>query len=93
MAESYTADGLFVTGFTVDEVLAIQGQAKKDVLAGRVITSYGNQGTSVGKQFALPPGKVLAECAHALKELDPETYGYNRAGRRVHANFSARNPL
>ena len=93
MAETYTAEGLFVTGFTVDEVLAIQAQAKKDVLAGRVITNYGNQGTSVGKQFAMPPGKILAECAYALKELDSDTYGLNRTGRRVHANFSESNPL
>lgn len=89
MAEVYTAQGLFVTGFTVDEVLAIQAQAKKDVLAGRVITSYGDQGKSVQKQFAMPPGQILIECAYALKSLDPTTYGYNRTTRRGHANFGS----
>lgn len=93
MAESYTAQGLFTVGFTVAEVLAIQAQAKKDVLAGRVITSYGDQGKSVQKQFAMPPREMLAECAYALKHLDPDTYGSNRATRRVHANFGARGDL
>lgn len=87
MASEDKATGLFVTGFTVNEVLEIQAKAKEDVKAGRVITSYGNQGTSVSKQFALPVARVLSECAYALKTLDPETYGYTRSTRRVHSNF------
>ena len=88
MAESYKAQGLFITGFTLDEVLAIQAQAKKDVLAGRDITSYGDGGKNVGKTRNLPVGQILAECAEALKALDPTTYGLNRSTRRVHATFN-----
>ena len=84
---SSRATGLFVTGFTVTEGLAIQKKAKDDLLAGRVVTSYSSQGTSVSKQTTLSIERVLAECRLALKTLDPDTYGRPRASRRVHANF------
>ena len=88
MAASYKAQGLFVTGFTKAEVLAIQVRAKADVLAGREITSYGDGGKNVGKTRVMEVGQILAECDYALKKLDPSTYGNNRASRRTHANFN-----
>jgi len=58
------ARGLFITGFTISEVLAIQQRAKEFLLEG--------------KQFTLPVDQVLEECGHALRVLDPETYGKPR---------------
>ena len=34
--------------------------------------------TSVSKQFAMPVAEVLEECGHALRVLDPATYGKPR---------------
>lgn len=80
------AKGLFVTGFTVAEVLAIQTKAKSLVLEGKTIMNYTDSGTSVGKQFAMSPADVLEECAYALRRLDPDTYG--RAVSSFRINFS-----
>lgn len=69
------ARGLFVTGFTVAEVLAIQAKAKELLLEGKTLMNWSDSGTSAGKQFTMPIDEVLAECAHALLTLDPFTYG------------------
>ena len=69
------ARGLFVTGFTVSEVLAIQQKAKEFLLEGKTLMNWSDSGTSVGKQFTMPVDEVLVECAHALRILDPDTFG------------------
>jgi len=69
------ARGLFVTGFTVAEVLAIQARAKELLLEGKTLMNWSDSGTSAGKQFTMPVDQVLEECAHALRVLDPVTYG------------------
>jgi hypothetical protein len=69
------ARGLFVTGFTVQEVLAIQAKAKEFLTEGKTLMNWSDSGTSAGKQFTMPVDEVLEECAHALRVLDPETYG------------------
>jgi hypothetical protein len=69
---------LFITGFTVSEVLAIQARAKEFLLEGKTIMNWNDAETSVSKQFVLPVDQVLEECAHALKVLDPATYGRDR---------------
>ena len=69
------ARGLFVTGFTVTEVLAIQQKAKEFLLEGKTLMNWSDSGTSAGKQFTMAVDEVLAECAHALRILDPITYG------------------
>jgi len=69
------AQGLFTTGFTVAEVLAIQAKAKEMLLEGKTIMSWGDSGSNVTKQFPLSVKETLEECAHALRALDPETYG------------------
>jgi hypothetical protein len=74
------ARGLFVTGFSVSEVLAIQQKAKEFLLEGKTLMNWSDSGTSAGKQFTMPVDEVLEECAHALRILDPETYGA-RSGR------------
>lgn len=70
--------GLFTTGFTVAEVLAIQRRAKEMLLEGKTIMNWNDAETSVSKQFAMPVDQVLEECAHALRVLDPDTYGRPR---------------
>ena len=72
------ARGLFVTGFTVSEVLAIQQRAKDLLLEGKTIMNWNDAETSASKQFVMEVGQVLEECGHALRVLDPETYGKPR---------------
>lgn len=73
------ARGLFITGFTVAEVLAIQQRAKDMLAEGKTILNWNDADTSVSKQFVLPVDQVLEECAHALRVLDPATYGSTRS--------------
>ena len=72
------ARGLFITGFTVAEVLAIQQRAKSLLMEGKTIMNWNDAETSVSKQFTMPVDQVLEECAYALKVLDPATYGRQR---------------
>jgi hypothetical protein len=72
------ARGLFITGFTVSEVLAIQRRAKELILEGKTIMNWNDADTSAAKQFTMPVDQVLEECAHALRILDPATYGKPR---------------
>ena len=85
------ARGLFITGFTVAEVLAIQAKAKALILEGKTIMNWNDAETSASKQFTMPPADVLEECAYALKVLDPATYGRKRvAGASFVSGFLAR---
>jgi hypothetical protein len=72
------ARGLFITGFTVAEVLAIQQKAKSLLMEGKTIMNWNDAETSVSKQFTMPVDQVLEECGHALRVLDPTTYGKSR---------------
>ena len=72
------ARGLFITGFNITEVLAIQQRAKDLLLEGKTIMNWNDADTSVAKQFVMPVAEVLEECAHALRVLDPATYGKPR---------------
>ena len=72
------ARGLFITGFTVAEVLAIQRRAKELILEGKTIMNWNDADTSTAKQFTMPVDQVLDECGHALRVLDPATYGRSR---------------
>jgi len=68
------ANGIFV-GLPESDLLAIRDSAVADIKTGRVITSYSATGTSVSKQYAMPPKEMLAEAQYALRILDPDTYG------------------
>jgi hypothetical protein len=72
------ARGLFVTGFTVSEVLAIQQRAKDLLLEGKTIMNWSDAETSASKQLVMEVDQVLEECAHALRVLDPDTFGRSR---------------
>jgi predicted GTPase len=74
------ARGLFITGFTVAEVLTIQQKAKSLLMEGKTIMNWNDAETSVSKQFTMPVDQVLEECACALKVLDPQTYGRPKSG-------------
>ena len=69
------AKGLFIVGFEVEEVLAIQAKAKKLLLEGKTVMSWSEGGTSASREMVMPISEILEECAYALKKLDPETYG------------------
>lgn len=72
------ARGLFITGFTISEVLAIQQRAKQLLLEGKTIMNWNDAETSTAKQFTMPVDQVLDECGYALRVLDPATYGRPR---------------
>ena len=78
------ARGLFIIGFTVSEVLAIQRRAKEFLIEGKTIMNWNDADTSVAKQFTMPVDQVLEECAHALRVLDPSTYGRARTVAASH---------
>lgn len=86
--------GIFV-GLTENQILEIRDQARLDIKAGRVITSYSApSGISVGKQHlsstfkGMSPGDVLLECQYALQKLDPDTYGSSAITSRTKVAFS-----
>ena len=68
------ASGIFI-GLTESDILAIRDKAVAMFKEGKTIMSYSDSGSNVNKSFVLAPKEVLAECQHALKLLDPETYG------------------
>ena len=68
------AKGIFV-GLPESDLVAIRDAAVADIKTGRVITSYTDSGTSVSKQYAMPPKEMLEEATYALRQLDPDTYG------------------
>ena len=72
------AQGLFVTGFTVAEVIQIQSKAKEMLVEGKTVMQWGDSGSTVSKQFPMTVKEVLEECAYALRVLDPSTYGPRR---------------
>lgn len=43
---------------------------------GLTITSWTSEGTTVSKQWAMSPIKLMEECVSYLQSVDPETYGY-----------------
>ena len=65
--------GLFI-GLTEDELLAIRAKAVSAIPAGLNVVSYSDSGSSVSKQWALPPKDMLAEANYALYLLDPQQY-------------------
>lgn len=67
-----SARGLFLVGFSLEEVKAIQNRAKAMLLEGKTIMSWNDgSGVSTSKQFVMPVAEVLAECSYALRRLDP----------------------
>lgn len=80
------AQGLFTVGFTVAEILRIQEKAKEMLLEGKTLMSWSDSGSNATKQFPMTVKETLEECAHALRVLDPATYGRRR--RIAHSSIS-----
>ena len=68
------ASGLFI-GLTESQLLALRDKAVSLMTEGKTVMSYSDSGSSVTKQFALPPKEMLGEAMYALSKLDPDTYG------------------
>ena len=64
--------GLFV-GLDEDTLLAYKQQALADM--GLAVTSYSDSGTSVNKQWGIPPQTRMLEINYALSRLDSKKYG------------------
>jgi len=47
------ARGLFITGFTISEVLAIQQRAKGFLIEGKTLMTWNEAGSSATKQFTI----------------------------------------
>lgn len=87
------AKGIFV-GLSLEQVLKIQLSCVTAIEGGKTIMSYQDGGgISVQKAWPIDPQTVLLECRHALKVLDPTTYGSIRNTRRCHSNFHASTEL
>ena len=68
------AKGLFITGFTVADVLQILENHKKILFEVKTVKSWGDGGTTISKEFGIPIQEVLDECKYALRILDPQNY-------------------
>lgn len=65
-----SAIGLFIKGFTKNEVERIQTTAKQLLMEGKTIMSWNDGSTSVSKQLTMPIADVLEECAYALRYFE-----------------------
>jgi hypothetical protein len=64
--------GIYV-GVSEDVLLQYKQEALGDL--GKAVTSYSDSGTSVNKQFGMPPQQRLLEINYALSRIDPKKYG------------------
>jgi hypothetical protein len=60
-------------GVSEDVLLQYKQEALGDL--GKAVTSYSDSGTSVNKQFGMPPERRLQEINYALSRIDPKKYG------------------
>ena len=77
--------GLFV-GLPEDTLLQYKQEALADM--GKSVTSYSDSGTSVNKQWGIPPQTRLLEINYALSKISPTLYG--GAHTSVQINWNAR---
>ncbi len=64
--------GIYV-GVSEDVLLQYKQEALGDL--GKATLSYSDSGTSVNKQFGMPPQQRLLEINYALSRIDPKKYG------------------
>jgi hypothetical protein len=83
------AQGLLI-GLTEDELLAIRAKAVSAITTGLNVVSYSDSGSSVSKQWALPPKEMLDEANHALYILDPQQYAALRRTSVVAVRWDSR---
>lgn len=67
---------LIKAGCTLQEVLALRDKAKAELLAGAVkVAEWSSHDTRSRRLFEMSTERLIEECAYALEQLDPETYG------------------
>jgi len=64
--------GIYV-GVPEDTLLQYKAQALADL--GLAVSSYSDSGTSVNKQFGMPPATRILEINYALSRIDSSRYG------------------
>jgi hypothetical protein len=64
--------GIYV-GVPEDTLLQYKADALADL--GKAVTSYSDSGTSVNKQFGMPPATRILEINYALSKIDSSRYG------------------
>jgi hypothetical protein len=77
--------GIYV-GVPEDTLLQYKADALADL--GKAVTSYSDSGTSVNKQFGMPPATRILEINYALSKIDSSRYG--GAHTSVQINWSSR---
>jgi hypothetical protein len=77
--------GIYV-GLPEDTLLAYKEEALGQL--GLAVTSYSDSGTSVNKQFGLPPATRIMEINYALSRIDSTRYG--GAHTSVQVNWDSR---
>lgn len=77
--------GIYV-GLPEETLLAYKEEALGQL--GLAVTSYSDSGTSVNKQFGLPPATRIMEINYALSRIDSTRYG--GAHTSVQVNWDSR---
>jgi len=79
---------LFTVGIdTEEDVLAIRARCLQNILAGVIITSWQNEGTSVGRRVVMPTKELLDACTRFLQALNPDLYGKRFSKTRPYFTF------
>ena len=79
---------LLQAGCTLEEVLALRDQAKAEIMGGAVeVTQWRTGDASATRMRGISAKEMIALCADALAELDPETYGQNIIPHTTRAVF------
>jgi hypothetical protein len=73
-------------GFPDDTLLQYKADALADL--GKAVTSYSDSGTSVNKQFGMPPATRILEINYALSRIDSSRYG--GAHTSIQVNWDSR---
>ena len=77
--------GIYV-GVPEQTLLEYKAEALADL--GKAVTSYSDSGTSVNKQFGLPPATRILEINYALSRISPTLYG--GAHTSIQVNWDSR---
>ena len=72
----------------VPEQTLLEYKAEALAQLGLAVTSYSDSGTSVNKQFGLPPATRILEINYALSRIDSSRYG--GAHTSVQVNWDSR---
>ena len=60
------------------QVLALRDKAYDFLLEGKTLMSWGDSGSTAGKQFTVNPVDLMNAASAELRRRDPEEYGTRR---------------